>query len=215
VAWPTATPAARTNAQEPRLSGLLGGVRLVAGNRQLRLLLSLSWLAGLWVVPEGLAVPYAAAVGAGPAGVGWLLAANPAGNVVGALLLSRWVRPAMRATLLGPLAVAAGLPLVFCAFRPGLLVTVGLWALAGFCSAYQVQLIAEYIGATPDGLRGQAIGVASAGLLAAQGVGLLAGGAIAQAWAVFPTIAVTGAAGVPLASALAIHRARSNHTATM
>ncbi len=208
-------PAARTNAQEPRLSGLLGGVRLVAGNRQLRLLLSLSWLAGLWVVPEGLAVPYAAAVGAGPAGVGWLLAANPAGNVVGALLLSRWVRPAMRATLLGPLAVAAGLPLVFCAFRPGLLVTVGLWALAGFCSAYQVQLIAEYIGATPDGLRGQAIGVASAGLLAAQGVGLLAGGAIAQAWAVFPTIAVTGAAGVPLASALAIHRARSNHTATM
>jgi predicted MFS family arabinose efflux permease len=208
-------PAARTNAQEPRLSGLLGGVRLVAGNRQLRLLLSLSWLAGLWVVPEGLAVPYAAAVGAGPAGVGWLLAANPAGNVVGALLLSRWVRPAMRATLLGPLAVAAGLPLVFCAFRPGLLVTVGLWALAGFCSAYQVQLIAEYIGATPDGLRGQAIGVASAGLLAAQGVGLLAGGAIAQAWAVFPTIAVTGAAGVPLASALAIRRARSNHTATM
>jgi len=208
-------PAARTNAQEPRLSGLLGGVRLVAGNRQLRLLLSLSWLAGLWVVPEGLAVPYAAAVGAGPAGVGWLLAANPAGNVVGALLLSRWVRPAMRATLLGPLAVAAGLPLVFSAFRPGLLVTVGLWALAGFCSAYQVQLIAEYIGATPNGLRGQAIGVASAGLLAAQGVGLLAGGAIAQAWAVFPTIAVTGAAGVLLASALAIRRARSKHTATM
>jgi len=96
-----------------------------------------------------------------------------------------------------------------------LLVTLGLWALAGFCSAYQVQLVAEYIAATPDGLRGQAIGVASAGLLAAQGVGLLAGGAIAQAWAVFPTIAVTGAAGVLLASALAIRRARSNHTATM
>jgi len=84
---------------------------------------------------------------------------------------------------------------MLCAFHPGLLPTLGLWALAGLCSAYQVQLIAEYITAVPDHGRGQAMGLASAGLLAVQGIGLLAGGALAQVWAVVPTIAATGAAG--------------------
>lgn len=210
-------PAARAHDPrdlQPRGSELLGGIRVVAGDRRLRLLLGLAWLAGLWVVPEGLAAPYAAAVGAGPAGVGWLLAANPAGNVIGALLLSRWVPPAMRATLLGPLAAAAGLPLVLCAFRPGLLLTVGLWAVAGVCSAYQVQLVAEFMAAVPEARRGQAMGLASAGLLAAQGIGLLTGGALAQVWAVIPTIAITGAAGTILASWLAIRRARVGYAAT-
>ena len=176
-------PAARAHrptGHQPASSELLGGIRLVGADRRLRLLLGLAWLAGLWVVPEGLAAPYAAEVGAGAAGVGWLLAANPAGNVVGALLLSRWVPPALRPRLLGPLAVVAGLPLMACAFRPGLLVTVFLWAVAGVCSAYQVQLIAEYMALAPTARRGQAVGLASAGLLAAQGIGLLAGGALAR-----------------------------------
>jgi MFS family permease len=211
-------PAARTidtTVRQPASSEFLGGIRVVVGDRRLRLLLGLAWLAGLWVVPEGLAAPYAAAVGAGPAGVGWLLAANPAGNVVGALLLSRWVRPALRAKLMGPLAVAAGIPLILCAFRPGLLLTVALWAVAGVCSAYQVQLIAEYMAAVPVARRGQAVGLASAGLLAAQGIGLLAGGALAQAWAVIPTIAVAGATGTLLAFWLAVSRARVGYPTTM
>jgi len=110
------------------------------------------------------------------------------------------VPPHLRATLLGPLAVAAGLPLIPCAFRPGLLLTVALWALAGLCSAYQVQLIAEYIAAVPDAMRGQAIGLASAGLLAVQGLGLLIGGASAQIWTVHTTIAIAGGTGVFLAT---------------
>ena len=206
-------PAARTAPAVTGKSGLVGGLRVVLGNRHLRLLLGLSWLAGIWVLPEGLAVPYAAAVGAGPAGVGWLLAANPAGNVIGALVMARWVPPHLRATLLGPLAVAAGLPLILCAFRPGLLLTVPLWALAGLCSAYQVQLIAEYIAAVPDAMRGQAIGLASAGLLAVQGLGLLIGGALAQIWTVHTTIAIAGGTGAFLATWLAINRTRTNHTA--
>jgi MFS family permease len=211
-------PAARTHsptAHEPRGSALLGGIRVVVANRRLRLLLGLAWLAGLWVVPEGLAAPYAAELGAGPAGVGWLLAANPAGNVVGALLLSRWVSPTWRAILLGPLAVVAGMPLILCAFHPGLILTVFLWAVAGVCSAYQVQLVAEYMAEVPATRRGQAVGLASAGLLAAQGIGLLAGGALAQAWAVIPTIAVAGAAGTLLAFWLAVIRSRVGYPATV
>ena len=56
-------PAARTAPAVTRKSGLMGGLRVVLGNRHLRLLLGLSWLAGIWVLPEGLAVRYAAAVG--------------------------------------------------------------------------------------------------------------------------------------------------------
>lgn len=202
-------PAARTKTPATPQPRPMHGIGVVARDRHLRLLLGLAWLAGVWVIPEGLAVPYAAEIGAGPSGVGWLLAANPAGNVIGALLISRWVPPGIRAAVIGPLAVGAGIPLMFCAWRPGLLLTLALWAVAGMCSGYQVPLIAEYITAIPVQVRGQAIGFASAGLLAAQGIGLLTGGAMAQAWAVAPTIAVTGATGSILAAWLAVSRARA------
>lgn len=211
-----ARPAARTAAHDSgdsQGSGFVGGLRLVVQSRQLRLLLGLSCLAGVWVIPEGLAVPYAAAVGGGPAAVGWLLAASPAGNVVGALLISRCVRPELRAGLLGPLAVAAGLPLMLCAFHPGLALTLALWALAGVCSAYQVPLVAEYIEAVPHRRRGQAMGLASAALLAVQGVGLLAGGALAQGVGVVPTIAFSGVFGAVLALWMATKRAATRRPA--
>jgi len=110
---------------------------------------------------------------------------------------------------------------MLCAFHPGLLPTLGLWALAGLCSAYQVQLIAEYITAVPDHGRGAAPGRGAAGggpaagLLAVQGIRLLAGGALAQVWAVVPTIAATGAAGrcsSPPASPSTGHAATTRQT---
>jgi len=52
--------------------------------------------------------------------------------------------------------------------------------------------------------------VASAGLLAAQGVGLFAGGFLAQTWTVSAAVAAAGAAGVLLAGLLAASRARSS-----
>jgi len=88
-------------------------------------------------------------------------------------------------------------------------VTFALWALAGVCCAYQVPVVAEYVGAVRGDVRGQALGLASAGLLAAQGVGVLAGGVVAQQWAVAPAIAVAGATGTLLASYLTISRARA------
>ncbi|TDC07367.1 hypothetical protein E1267_13605 [Nonomuraea longispora] len=51
----TTTPAA----------ALLGGLRLVAGHRALRSLLGLAMLSGFHVIPEAIAVPYAASFGLG------------------------------------------------------------------------------------------------------------------------------------------------------
>lgn len=187
----------------------LDGVAVVFRDRQLRLLLGLAWLAGLFVVPEGLAAPYAATLGGGAATVGLLLAAGPAGVLLGSVLFVRLLPEKARIALVGPLAVTAGVPLLFCGLQPGLAVTLLLWAVCGVCSAYQVQIIVEYVTAVPNSQRGQAIGVASAGLLAAQGVGLLAGGFLAQAWTVSAAVASAGAAGIVLAALLATGRAHN------
>jgi len=93
----------------------LGGAMMVLRDRRLRLLLFLSWVLGLLVVPEGLAAPYAQTLGGGPRTVGLLLAAGPAGVLVGTVLYARWLSAPTRASLLGPFAAAAGLPLLACA----------------------------------------------------------------------------------------------------
>src|SRR5947209_3321649 len=62
----------------------------------LRVLLGYSWLAGLFIVPEGLAAPYADAIGGGATTVGLILAASPAGMLVGSVLFTRLVGPDAR-----------------------------------------------------------------------------------------------------------------------
>ncbi|WP_127784416.1 MFS transporter [Rhodococcus sp. X156] len=189
--------------------GWVDGLTLVFRTRRLRSLVGLAWLAGVFVVPEGLAAPYADSLGGGARTVGLLLAAGPAGVLLGSLLFVRLLPHRLRTALVGPLAVAAGVPLLFCGLQPGLEVTLLLWAVSGLCSAYQVQIVVEYVLAVPRPQRGQAIGIASAGLLAAQGVGLLVGGLAAELWNVSVAVAAAGALGVALAAPLALRRARS------
>jgi predicted MFS family arabinose efflux permease len=72
-----------------------------------------------------------------------------------------------------------------------------------------VQTITEYVQAIPPGRRAQAIGLASACLLAAQGVGLLAGGAVAQ-W-VGPAAAIAAAGAGASVAAVLLTLARGRH----
>lgn len=176
------------------------GAVTVLGDPAMRALLLYSWLVGLLIVPEGLAAPYAAELGAGPRTVGVLLAAIPAGVLAGSVWFSRFVGPGLRARLLTPLAIASGVPLIGCAARPGLVVTVVLWAAAGACTCFMVQVQAEFIGLVPNAIRGQAIAVASGGLLGAQGIGVLGGGALTAALAPSSCVAIAGT--VTLASAV-------------
>jgi MFS family permease len=187
---------------------LLGGVRLVARNRSMRLLIGFACLTAAWVIPQGLSAPYAAQVGGGAAATGLLMAANPAGNVLGAVLFSRLTEYWQR-RLLGPLAVLAGVPLIACLARPGLADTMALWAAAGVCTSCMVQVNAEYIGDAPKAQRGRAIGVLGAAIVAGQGFGLLIGGALTQAMTPAVTVAVAGVAAVVAASGLTIVRTRS------
>jgi predicted MFS family arabinose efflux permease len=202
--------------QEHNHEPWLAGVKVVVGSQALRALLGLSWLTGLFVVPEGLAAPYAATLHGGPKAVGLLLAALPTGTLIGTLLLSRGVQSTQRGSLVGPLAVLAGVPLLLCATRPGLALTFLLWAITGGCVSYQVQIIAEFISAVPNRARGHAVSLLSAGMLAIQGVGLLAAGLLSQAIGTDRTIALAGGIAIVLAVPLALRRRRvGNHTAQL
>jgi hypothetical protein len=65
------------------------GVRIVFGSRLLLTLLLFGWLAGFYIVPEGLAAPYARSLHGDALTVGLLMAAVPLGMVIGAFVISR------------------------------------------------------------------------------------------------------------------------------
>jgi MFS family permease len=201
---------------EPRRSyfkDLAAGTSLVLRTPKLRALVALATVAGFYVTVEGLAVPYADQIGGGPEAAGLLLAASPAGAVAGMWLITLW--PAeRRMRLLGPLALAACVPLVFCALKPGLAVTVVLWALSGMASSYHLPASAAFVQAVPDRQRGQAFGVASTALKSSQGLGIRAAGLLAEPFGASTALALMGAAGVLGAAAAGAAWARARRIRT-
>jgi predicted MFS family arabinose efflux permease len=178
----------------------LAGLRYVNHQPRLRTLLWLSWVVGLAVVPEGLAAPLAEELGAPKSAVGWLLAADPLGYVVGAFLLSRFVSTELRQRWLGALATASVAVLLLFAATPDLTVALALLALAGAFGSYQITVGASFTSWVPNEVRGSAYGVARTGLRVAQGVGVAAGGALAGALdSARGAIVIAGAVGVLLA----------------
>ncbi|PZS28444.1 MAG: MFS transporter [Pseudonocardiales bacterium] len=185
------------------LAGTMAGTRLVFGQPRLRALVCLAWLCAFYVVPEGLAVPYAASLGGGAATAGLLLAANPAGTVLGAVVVSRLFTPPRRLQLMGPLAVLSCVPLLGFVAKPGLVWATVLLAVSGIGSAYNLPANAAFVAAVPSHQRGQAFGLVASGMSVFQGVALLAGGALAQFSQPSLVIAGAGAAGVVVALLLA------------
>lgn len=197
-------PVRRESEGQPHKPGwwrsLATGATLVWTDRRLRALVALACVSGFYITVEGLAVPYAAGLGGGAAAAGLLLAANPAGSVLGMIMLTRWVPPRTRMRWLGPLAVAACLPLLGSAARPGLWVTAALWALSGAFSAFQIPANAAFMQAVPDAQRGQAFGLAVTALRTAQGAGILLGGVAADQWSPAAAVAGAGVLGVLFAT---------------
>jgi MFS family permease len=173
----------------------LAGISLIARDRQLAGLAMLIWLYGFYLAPAALAAPYAREIGAGPAVVGVLMAADLPGAIAGTLLLGRLPQP-LRQRLMIPLAIMTGLPLLATAAVPSLPVTILLWATSGVLASYMTLGQVAFTRAVPDALRGRAIGAASAGLQTAQGLGVLMAGAIAEIIPPSASIAVCAAAGV-------------------
>ncbi len=180
------------------------GVRIVFGNPVLRTLLMFGWLAGFTIVPEGLAVPYAHSLHRGALAVGLLMAAMPLGMVIGAFLFGKLAPPSARMRMMGWLAMLYCAPLIVSVWNPPLWVVLAAWVLAGAGGAYQLAAAAAFVQALTPDTRARAFGVAQSGLYVVQGLGILVGGAVAEAIGPTLTVGLAGLAGLTAATMLAM-----------
>ncbi|MEU6999872.1 MFS transporter [Nonomuraea sp. NPDC046570] len=184
------------------------GAVLVFGDRKLRTLVMFSWLCCFYVLPEGLAAPYAAELADGTIPVevitGLLMAAMPTGTVLGAFVFGRFVSASGRLRMMGWMAMLSCAPLIVCVLRPPLAVVLTLWVLSGIGGAYQLAANAAFVQCIPAERRGQAFGLVYSGLMAAQGIGILVGGFAAEKLGPEPVVALSGITGVTAAAVLAM-----------
>jgi hypothetical protein len=135
--------------------------------------------------------------------VGLLMAAMPAGAVAGIITFTRATKPEAGTQLLGWLAMLCCMPLAFCSLRPPMWVVLILWALAGAGTAYQLIVAAAFCQAVPDDDWPAAVGPlgsAQSGLLAAQALGFIAAGAMAQLIGPQAAVALAGLLGLAAAA---------------
>ncbi|MGW3347942.1 MFS transporter [Nonomuraea rubra] len=173
--------------------------RLLADGRVRGLLLA-GWLPCVCLAgAEAMVVPYLG--GQGEAGV--VLAAAAGGMAVGEFVVGRFAAPALRERLSLPLAVLLGVPWLGFAVSPGIGWAAALAAVGAAGLAYQLGLQRRFVDAVPEDVRGQAFGLQSAGLMTGQAVGAALIGGLGEVIAPGQAIAVSGAAGILVALALA------------
>jgi MFS family permease len=180
------------------------GFRVVFRDPRLRTLLMFGWLAGFYVVPEGLAAPYAHELGGTTFTVGLLMAAMPLGTVLGVVLLNRLVTPRTQIRVLGWLAMSSCAPLIGCSWNPPLWAVLMLFVLAGAGGAFQMVAVPAFAQLLAPATRGSAFGVAQSGLYAVQGFGITAGGAIAELTRAPMAVGLAGLLGLCAATGLAM-----------
>jgi predicted MFS family arabinose efflux permease len=199
---PAAPPAGPAHSR--RRGDIAAAIRLVFGNRSIRTPMLLGWVSAFYNVPEGLAAPLARSLGGGAVAVGMILAAAALGSSVGGLALTRMAGPEARRHWTSPLAIGACAILITIALRPGLPVVLVILVASGLCDSYQVSANAAFVAAVPDQRRGQAFGLAVAGMNLGQGTAMILAGAAAQRFAPTAVIAVAGAAGAAAAALIAL-----------
>ncbi len=197
--------AARPEAGEASpLARAAAGLRLVFGDRALRTLVLLGWLVVFYTIPQGIAAPYAARLGGGPVATGLVLASTAAATAIATPAFSRLVRPRRRLALMGPLAVATCATLALTAFRPGLVVSLVIFSVSAAFGAYQIAVNTAFVVRVPDQRRAQAFGIASMGVIVAQGAAFLLAGAAAEIMPPAAVIAAGGGLGAVAAFALTL-----------
>ncbi|AZP20489.1 MFS transporter [Streptomyces aquilus] len=198
-------PARAASGGNALVTDSLKGARQVLADSRTRVLLFLFWVPPMFaVVPEALAAPYADELGVGSVGLGLLMCALPVGTIAGELWAGARLRPAARERIALPLVCVTLLPYVGYALRPGPAVSLLLLFLSGAGSAYTLGLDQWFVRAVPEGLRGRAMTLLTAGLMTIQGVGMALAGVVAEFAGVAWTVAgagVVGAVGCALLAA--------------
>ena len=202
-------PAGNARAAGGRRGGMvratLAGHAELFRDRTVRGLLLAQWLPA-WFVSgaESLIVPYTGSLGRPASAAGPLLAAVPAGMLLGELLVGRFCTPGVRTRLAFPLVAAMGAPLLALPFRPPqVLAGLALFA-CGSCFAYQLGIQQAFLASLPEQRRGQGFGLNSTGAMGGQGLIPVAAGALAGTLGAASAMAIAGA--VTILAALALRR---------
>jgi MFS family permease len=207
-------PAGGGHHETSRLAGIVAGARLVFALPELRTPMLFGWLASFYNAPEGVVTPLARDLQGGAAAVGVILAAAALGEPAGAIVFSRFVAPAVRLRLMGPLAVGACAFLVLFFWQPGLPGSLLILVASGLCASYQIAANAAFVNAAPQERRSQAFGLAQGGMSLGQGIVLILAGAAAESHSAAQVIAMCGAVGTVAALAIAVAWTRDYHRRT-
>jgi predicted MFS family arabinose efflux permease len=196
--------AASSGSGQGPLGQLAGGVRLVFGDPALRTLMGLGWLAAFSEVPEGIAAPYAGSLGGGAVAAGLLLATSQVGAAITTPLFTKKLGPLTRLQWMGPMAVLTCAILAVTILRPNLIVSMALFALSNSFAMYQIAANTAFVERIPNEKRGQAFGLANAGLVVGQGLGFALAGAAAEVVPASTVVALSGGIGAVIACGLAL-----------
>ncbi|WP_435128146.1 MFS transporter [Actinacidiphila sp. bgisy144] len=163
-------PGAATPAASPVRASLSATAALLKARRPRRLLLA-QWLPGAFVAgAEGQIVAYAATRHLPSGGYALLMACLPVGMLVGDVIVGRFLPPATRERLVGPLIALMGLPLLLFATRPGLSAGALLLLLTGTGFSYGLGLQRPFLEALPTHSHSHAFSLLTSGTMTLQGL---------------------------------------------
>ncbi|WXA88853.1 hypothetical protein LVJ94_21570 [Pendulispora rubella] len=172
---------------------------------ELRALLLLGWLLPvLCVVPEALAVPYARQMNGTGWDVGVLLAALPAGSVVGELWAGRALGERARVAAILPLGLMQLVPLLVYAMAPVVPIAAVALFVSGLGAGHRLGLDQRVLELTDPQTRGPVLATATAGLMLAQGAAFAVAGALGDGFTPHGVVAGSAVAGIPCALLLMV-----------
>ena len=143
-------PAASPGGGQRALANLADGARLVFGDKALRTLMLMGWLAAFYNIPEGIAAPYAGKLGGGPVTAGLLIASSQIGLVMAMPYFTKRIGPLTRLRWMGPMAVCTNLVLVLTVLRPSLAVSMVIFAVANVFTVYQIAANTAFVERVPN-----------------------------------------------------------------
>ncbi|MEV4411940.1 MFS transporter [Catellatospora sp. NPDC049609] len=203
----TRRPAANARAARRNLlRETADGFRVVFGIPALRGIAILVFSVTLFaIVPEGLAAVWAHHLEPGASDAergfaqGLIMLANPAGFVLGGIVVGRILAPDTKRMLIRPLALLCPLVLVPALLNPSLTMVCLMAAACGFCVAGMMPTAnGLFVQALPNVYRARAFGVMQSGVQVMQGSAVLITGLLANRWALHEVVGLWSVAGVVL-----------------
>jgi MFS family permease len=188
-------PPAAAAVSEGPVAQIRGGMKLVFGDQALRTLVFLGWLVALYEIPEGIAAPYAASLHGGAVMTGLLIGSGQVGAMMLTPYFTGHVGPRRRLRWMGPMAALTCAVLLVMVLRPGVYVSMAVFAVSGTFGIYQIAANTAFVARVPNERRSQAFGLANSGLIVGQGVFFLLAGFAASKFPPADVIAVGGGLG--------------------